>query len=282
MTEADAAAMATTTEGAPPVPGGGNPLRPPTVILKRYCIISCFAAVVLAMTVHVFLFETDWARSGGFGEMISTAAWFLPDLGYFPDILLPLFETFLIAFWGTIIGMVVALPVAVLAAHNVTPMGRVSYWAGRIVIVLSRSVHELIFALIFVSALGLGALPGMLALALRSVGFLAKTTAEAIENVKTGPIEAIEATGTRRLVVLLFAVVPQVFPIFVGNVIFQFDINLRRASILGMVGGGGIGLIFAEEIMSLAYDRAGTVVLGLVAMVLLGEYVSNRVRGWLL
>jgi phosphonate transport system permease protein len=234
------------------------------------------------MTIHVFLFETDWARSGGFGEMVSTAAWFLPDLGYFPDILLPLFETFLIAFWGTIIGMVVALPVAVLAAHNVTPMGRVSYWAGRMVIVLSRSVHELIFALIFVSALGLGALPGMLALALRSVGFLAKTTAEAIENVKTGPIEAIEATGTRRLVVLLFAVVPQVFPIFVGNVIFQFDINLRRASILGMVGGGGIGLIFAEEIMSLAYDRAGTVVLGLVAMVLLGEYVSNRVRGWLL
>ena len=174
------------------------------------------------------------------------------------------------------------LAVAVLAAHNVTPMGRASYWAGRIVIVLSRSVHELVFALIFVSALGLGALPGMLALALRSVGFLAKTTAEAIENVKIGPIEAIEATGTRRLVVLLFAVVPQVFPIFVGNVIFQFDINLRRASILGMVGGGGIGLIFAEEIMSLAYDRAGTVVLGLVAMVLLGEYVSNRVRGWLL
>ena len=81
---------------------------------------------------------------------------------------------------------------------------------------------------------------------------------------------------------LLFAVLPQVFPIFVGNVIFQFDINIRRAAILGMVGGGGIGLIFAEQIMSLAYDRAGTVVLGVVAMVLLGEYISIRVRSWLL
>ncbi len=126
------------------------------------------------------------------------------------------------------------------------------------------------------------ALPGMLALAVRSVGFLAKTTAEAIENVDVGPIEAIEATGARRFAVILFAVVPQVFPIFIGNVIFQFDINLRRAAILGMVGGGGIGLIFAEQIMSLAYDKAGTVVLGIVGMVLLGEYVSNRVRDWLL
>jgi phosphonate transport system permease protein len=143
-------------------------------------------------------------------------------------------------------------------------------------------VHELIFALIFVSALGLGPLPGMLALAVRSVGFLAKTTAEAIENIDIGPVEAIEATGAKRMAVLFFAVLPQVFPIFVGNVIFQFDINIRRAAILGMVGGGGIGLIFAEQIMSLAYDRAGTVVLGVVAMVLLGEYISIRIRSWLL
>ncbi len=280
MSKAGAVAIAASSGAA--VSDQGNPLRPPGVILRRYSLFGCFALVVLSLTAHVFVFQTDWSRSGGLAEMAKTAAWFLPNLGYFPDILLPLFETFLIAFWGTLIGMVLAIPVAVLAAHNVTPFGVVSYWAGRMIIVLSRSVHELVFALIFVSALGLGALPGMLALAVRSVGFLAKTTAEAIEIVETGPIEAIEATGARRLAVLLFAVVPQVFPIFVGNVIFQFDINLRRASILGMVGGGGIGLIFAEEIMSLAYDRAGTVVLGVVLMVLLGEYVSNRVRGWLL
>ncbi len=264
------------------IAGAGNPLREPGILIKRYAVYAVLTAVVLLLTAHIFIFQTDWARSGGLAEMLKTAAWFLPNLGYFPDILLALFETFLIAFWGTAIGMVVALPVAVLAAHNVTPFGAVSYWTGRLVIVLSRSVHELVFALIFVSALGLGALPGMLALAVRSVGFLAKTTAEAIENVDIGPIEAIEATGARRFAVIMFAVVPQVFPIFIGNVIFQFDINLRRAAILGMVGGGGIGLVFAEQIMSLAYDKAGTVVLGIVLMVLLGEYVSNRVRDWLL
>ncbi|MDP6708899.1 MAG: phosphonate ABC transporter, permease protein PhnE [Alphaproteobacteria bacterium] len=267
---------------APPAVGAGNPLRQRSVLAKRYAIYLALSAVVVLLTAHVFVFQTDWSRSGSFADMAKTAAWFLPNLAYFPDILLALFETFLIAFWGTTIGMVIAVPVAVLAAHNVSPFGVVSYWAGRLVIVFSRSVHELIFALIFVSALGLGALPGMLALAVRSVGFLAKTTAEAIENVDIGPIEAIEATGARRLAVILFAVVPQVFPIFIGNVIFQFDINLRRASILGMVGGGGIGLIFAEQIMSLAYDKAGTVVLGIVMMVLVGEYVSNRVREWLL
>ncbi len=259
-----------------------NPLRPRRTIIRRYAIYMAFATVVALLAAHVFVFQTDWSRSAGVSEMLRTAAWFLPDLEYFPDILLALFETALIAFWGTAIGMVVAILVAVLAAHNVTPFGPVSYWAGRIVIVLSRSVHELVFALIFVSALGLGALPGIFALAVRSIGFMAKTTAEAIENVELGPIEAIEATGAKRIAIILFAVVPQVFPIFVGNVIFQFDINLRRAAILGMVGAGGIGLIFAEQIMMLAYDRAGTIVLGVVLMVVLGEFVSNRLRHWLL
>ncbi len=259
-----------------------NPLRPRATIAWRYARYAAFATLVTLLAAHVFVFQTDWSRTDGVGEMLRTAAWFLPDLGYFPDILIALFETALIAFWGTAIGMLVAIPIAVLAARNVTPFGLVSYWAGRAIIVLSRSVHELVFALIFVSALGLGAMPGIFALAVRSIGFMAKTTAEAIENVDIGPLEAIEATGARRIAVILFAVLPQVFPIFVGNVIFQFDINLRRAAILGMVGAGGIGLIFAEQIMVLAYDKAGTVVLGVVLMVLLGEFVSNRLREWLL
>ena len=147
--------------------GDANPLRPRNTILTRYWLIAGFAAVVLVLTAHVFYFQTDWARTGGPGQMLKTAAWFLPNLGYFPSILQALFETFLIALFGTLLGMVIAIPVAVLAARNVTPAGLASYWAGRVTIVLSRSVHELIFALIFVSALGLGALPGMLALAVR-------------------------------------------------------------------------------------------------------------------
>ena len=142
------------------------------------------------------------------------------------------------------------MPVAYFAARNVTPYYPITYPLARGIIVLSRSVHELIFALIFVSALGLGPLPGIIALGVRSIGFLAKTTAEAIENADRRPVEAMEATGANALVVFLFGNFPQIFPIVVGNVIFQLDINLRRASILGMVGAGGIGYVFAEQMQA--------------------------------
>ena len=132
--------------------------------------------------------------------------------------------------------------------------------------------------MIYISALGLGPLPGILALASRSLGFMAKTTSEAIENASPGPIEAMEALGANRFLVFFYGVMPQIFPIFVGNVIFQLDINIRRASILGLVGGGGIGLMFAQVMQNLQYDRAGTIVVGITSMVIIGEFISNRIR----
>jgi len=210
--------------------------------------------------------------------MIKTALFFVPEWSFFPKTVLPLLETLLIAIWGTILAVVVSVPIAYLAARNITPLPWITYPLGRGLIVLSRSTHEIIFALIYVSALGLGPLPGILALATRSVGFLAKTTAEAIENANPGPIEAIEATGANRVMVFCFGVIPQIYPILVGNVIFQLDINIRRASILGLVGGGGIGLMFAEVMQNLQYSRAGIIVVGITGMVVIGEFISNRVR----
>ena len=259
-------------------PNAGNPLRPRSVVLKRLAIYLVVGCLVTAAITHVFYYGTDWSRSGGLGEMIETVSWFVPDLSYFPHILRPLLDTFLIAFWGTILAVFLALPVAYLSAQNITPLFPITYALGRSIMVLSRSVHELIFALIFVSALGLGAFPGILALACRSVGFLSKTTAEAVEHIDEAPIEAIRATGADRFSVIIYGIIPQVFPVFVGNLVFQLEINVRRAAILGMVGAGGIGLIFEERMMQLAYDRAGTVVLGIVIMVILGEYISNRIR----
>jgi phosphonate transport system permease protein len=203
---------------------------------------------------------------------------FVPEWSFFPKTVLPLLETLLIAIWGTILAVVVSVPIAYLAARNITPLPWITYPLGRGLIVLSRSTHEIIFALIYVSALGLGPLPGILALATRSVGFLAKTTAEAIENANPGPIEAIEATGANRVMVFCFGVIPQIYPILVGNVIFQLDINIRRASILGLVGGGGIGLMFAEVMQNLQYSRAGIIVVGITGMVVIGEFISNRIR----
>ena len=255
-----------------------NPLRLRSVILRRYAIYFAVFVVVLAIGRQIIFINTDWQRMGTAAEMIMEAAEFLPDLAFMSEVLLPLLETLLMALWGTALAVVMSIPVAYLAAKNITPVYPATYIFGRGVIVLSRSTHEIIFALLFVSALGLGPLPGIMALGCRSVGFMAKTTAEAIENVNRGPIEAIEATGAGPISVFLFGVVPQVFPIWVGNVIFQLDINLRRASILGLVGAGGIGFMFAEKMQLLEYDKAGTVVLGITSMVILGEYVSNRIR----
>ena len=170
------------------------------------------------------------------------------------------------------------MPVAYICARNTTPLYPATYLLGRAIIVFSRSTHEFIFALIFVSALGLGPLPGILALGFRSIGFIAKTTSELIENVNNDPIEAMEATGANRISVFMFGVLPQIYPIVVGNVIFQVDINLRRASILGMVGAGGIGYVFSEQMQAYEWNNAGTVVVGIAIMVIMGEAISNRIR----
>ena len=255
-----------------------NPLRPRRVILRNYAVYLAVILAVLAMGKEIIVDETDWERMGSGADLLQEALTFLPNLAFMPEVFFPLLETLLMALWGTALAVVLSIPIAYIAAKNISPFYPLIYVFGRSVIVLSRSTHEIIFALLFVSALGLGPLPGILALGCRSVGFMAKTTAEAIECVIPGPIEAIEATGAGPIKVFLFGVVPQVFPIWLGNVIFQLDINLRRASILGLVGAGGIGLMFAEKMQMLEYDKAGSVVFGITVMVIAGEYISNRIR----
>ena len=255
-----------------------NPLRERRVILQRYGGNFVSAVLLFLMAYHIFVVETDWVRMGGIREVISTAAEFWPNPAFFPVIIDPLLETLLMAFWGTVLATVLAMPVAYICARNTTPLFPATYLLGRSIIVLSRSTHEFIFALIFVSALGLGPLPGILALGFRSIGFIAKTTSELIENVDNDPIEAMEATGANKISVFMFGVLPQIYPIVVGNVIFQLDINLRRASILGMVGAGGIGYVFSEQMQAYEWNNAGTVVVGIAIMVIMGEAISNRIR----
>jgi phosphonate transport system permease protein len=255
-----------------------NPLRERRVIFRRYGRNALIAVLLSMMAYHIIVVETDWVRMGGIREIISTAAEFWPNLAFFPIIIDPLFETLLIAFWGTVLATMFAMPVAYISARNTSPFYPVVYLFGRSIIVLSRSTHEFIFALIFVSALGLGPLPGILALGFRSIGFLAKTTSEVIENVDRDPIEAMEATGANPISMFMFGILPQIYPIVVGNVIFQLDINLRRAAILGMVGAGGIGYVFSEQMQAYEWNNAGTVVLGIAVMVIMGEAISNRIR----
>ena len=140
---------------------------------------------------------------------------------------------------------------------------------------MSRSVHEIVWGLIFVSAVGLGALAGVLAMAVRSIGFISKTIAEAIEDVDPKPLEAIRAAGGTKFQILWFAILPQIIPVFVGNMIFEWDINIRRSTIMGLVGAGGLGLLLFRQMAMSNYGGIAVVVLAVLALIILGEVASH-------
>ncbi|MEX0760561.1 MAG: phosphonate ABC transporter, permease protein PhnE, partial [Tistlia sp.] len=188
-----------------------------------------------------------------------------------------LLETVNIATIATLISVFLSLPIALLAAQNTTP-NRATLWLGRFILVSSRSVNTIIWALLFVAIFGPGALAGILAIIFRSIGFLGKLVGEAIEEIDRRPIEALEATGASRSKILLFGVVPQVMPTFFAVSILRWDINLRESTVLGLVGAGGIGLILQGSIDTFAWQTVSTILLAIIALVLFGEAVAAWLR----
>lgn len=223
--------------------------------------------------------DTDWSRIGGrSGVLASIGRYFALDLGLLPELLVPMLETFMMACVGTVLGCFFSLPVAWLGAANVTPSKLILYPIGRFLMVLSRSVHEIVWALIFVSAVGLGALPGILAIAMRSVGFISKITAEAIENIDAKPVEAIRAVGGNQFQVMYFGILPQIYPVVLATVIFEWDINIRRSAVMGLVGAGGLGLLFFRQMNSFNYGGVTMVILAILFLIIIGEVISHYLR----
>ncbi len=179
-----------------------------------------------------------WDAPQQAGEMINRAL--PPEWNYLPQLCIPLWETLNIATLGTLLGMAIALPTAFLAAHNTTLHPLVCQLA-LLFIVTSRSVNSLIWALLLVAIVEPGVLAGVIAIGLRSIGFIGKLFYEAIEKINPEPVEAITATGASQIQILSYAIVPQVLPSFVGISLFRWDINIRESTVLGLVGAGGIG-----------------------------------------
>lgn len=189
----------------------------------------------------------------------------------------PMWDTLNIATLGTGLGIVMAFPVAFLAARNTTPHPLVRSLALTL-IVASRSINSLIWAMLLVTILGPGVLAGIIAIALRSIGFIGKLLYEAIEEIHPTPVEAINATGAGRMQVMNYAVLPQVMPAFAGISVYRWDINIRESTVLGLVGAGGIGLQLNTSINSLAWDQVSVIFLLIFATVLVSEWISSRVR----
>ena len=241
----------------------------------RYVLI----ALLVAWSVEAIVVgDTDWSRISASG--VATAAGRF--LAFDPSILLslwePALETVLMATLATLLGALMAIPVAWLGANNISPLGRLTYYFGRVLMTLSRSVHEVVWGLVFVAAVGLGALAGVLAMAVRSIGFISKTVAEAIEDVNKGPVEAMRAGGANRFQVLMFGIVPQVLPVIVGNVIFEWDVNIRRSTIMGLVGAGGLGLALHRQMASYNYGGIATVIFVILLLIVFGELFSAWAR----
>jgi phosphonate transport system permease protein len=201
-----------------------------------------------------------------------------PRWGYLPTIVAPLLETVHIATLGTLAAVVLALPVAFLAARNTSANGFT--WAiGRGILVASRSINTVIWGLLFVAIFGPGAVAGVFAVAARSVGFIAKLIAEAIEEADKGQIEAVRATGAGTLQTWWVAILPQVMPVLIGTTIYRWDINVRESSVLGFVGAGGIGLHLYASINGFIWQQVLLILVAIGAIVMLSEAVSAWVRG---
>jgi phosphonate transport system permease protein len=199
-----------------------------------------------------------------------------PDLSVLPAALAGALKTVEIAVLGTAVAALLALPLGFLSARNVAPAS--AFYPARTVLNFFRSVDTLVYALVFVAAVGLGPFPGVLAVIAYTTTSLAKLYSEAIEGIEPGPVDAVTATGATRLQVLRYGVLPQVLPLFLSYVLYRLESNIRAATVLGFVGAGGIGFYLQTYLRMIDYQAASTVLLVTVLMVMVVDTVSSRLR----
>lgn len=238
--------------------------------------------LLLAVAVYVYwvlsTLPFDWARiSEGTeraGRIFSSA--FPPSFERSGLLIKGFVESLQIAIIATILGVLISIPVAFMAARNLAP--RPIYVLGRAIVIVARSFHPIIVAILFVKAVGFGPLAGILTLTIYSLGFVGKLLAERIEEIDWGQVEAVRATGAGYFTTLLYAVFPQIMPRQIGLSIYQLDSNLRASAVVGIVGAGGIGATLMNAFGRYDYDFALAITMVIIAVILVSEAISGRIR----
>jgi phosphonate transport system permease protein len=200
-----------------------------------------------------------------------------PNFGFMEKLWKPALESLYVAIWGTILGVIIALPFCFFAARNLSPSPFIFHLMRQILNAM-RGINEIILALIFVAAIGLGPFAGVLALGVHGAGMLGKFFAEAIEDIDDGPIEAFKSAGVGRFKTIVFGILPQVLPAWFGTIFYRLETNVRQATVLGMVGAGGIGFELVSSMKLFQYQDTAMCILMILAMVLLADLFSSRVR----
>lgn len=208
---------------------------------------------------------------------------FHPDWAYVydgsgEDLISLIFQTLAMAFLGTFISAILSVPFAFWAARNGKKRWHVRSTSGKLVLTLIRTFPEIVLAIMFIKAVGPGSFAGVLAVSIHSIGMLGKLFSESIENMDLGPSEAIMSSGGNRAQTLVFATLPTVLPEFLSYTLYRFEIAVRSASILGMVGAGGIGTPLLFAIQTRTWSRVGIILLGIIITVTLIDYVSGTLR----
>ncbi len=235
-------------------------------LLAAYCVYA------------VWSLEITWAR---FVIGLDNGARFVgamipPNFDRWRLLVDNLIETLEIAVIASAFGIAFSLPIGLVAARNLMPAW--ATWPARTLIAVCRSFHPVIFAILFVKAVGFGPLAGILTLIFASIGFIGKLFAEAIEEISLKPVEACRAAGAPFLSVIFFAVLPQVLNRFIGFATYQFDANVRNSTMVGIVGAGGIGGTLFAAFQRFDYDFLAAILISIIALVMLGEFVATRIK----
>lgn len=235
--------------------------------------IAIYAAVMVDLEVDLGQLVSDSFTylSDVMGRM------FPPDFSNFGQLMRSMLETVEIALLGTLLAITLSIPVGLCSARNIAPNYLV-YLIARVITIFFRAIPEFIMAMILVIAIGFGAMPGVIALGFHTMGFLAKFYAEAIEQINEGPVDALNSMGASRRQVLAFAVVPQILPSFVGNNLYILDRNIRMATMLGIVGAGGIGYELQSSFRLFEYPRVSAIVIVIFVTIFLIDMVSSYIR----
>jgi phosphonate transport system permease protein len=222
--------------------------------------------------------DIDWLRvADGLPRAINIITRMLPpDFSRWELLIKGVLESVQMALAASFLGMILAVPLGISAAVNLVP--KPIYLVARAVIILSRTFHEIIVAILFVKIFGFGPLAGVLTLLVSSTSFISKMLAEDIENMTPGQIEAIRATGASFPKLLIYCISPQALPRYLGVSIYRLDANIRHSTVVGIVGAGGIGQVLAASFSRYDYDFSLAILLTIIALVFLGEFFSNWVR----
>ena len=269
------------SEATAPHPAAKYPprWRPPPFIenpLFRYgSVVLTLAYLVWSLG---FSIEVDMARvvqgmdraGNMFARMVP------PDFSRWELLYRGITESVLIAFAASFVGMIVAIPLGLAAARNLAPLP--VYLVARFIIVLSRTFHEIVWAIFFVKVVGFGPLAGVLTLIVASASFISKMLAEDVENMQAGQAEAIRATGASFPKLLIYGIAPQVLPRYLGVSIYRLDANLRHSTVVGIVGAGGIGQVLAATFSRYDYDFSLAILIVIISLVFLGEIFSDVIR----